>query len=103
MASIPVVSPTGSGSKLPPAGANGGVDPPLINDGNQSPRHTQGGEGGGGGGSSLQDAATMAATMNNNKGMYPYSSSRIDLYHRGFTVTDWYSRSLVIDPWHHRI
>jgi hypothetical protein len=70
MATIPAISPTRTGFEPPPIGANGGADPPPINDGNQS-RHTQGG---GGCGSSLQDVAVMVAAMNNNEGVCLYAS-----------------------------
>jgi hypothetical protein len=66
MSQIPVIP---SGSEIPPTGNIGGVDPPPINDGNQSPRHQQGDREGGGGGPSLQDTAAMMA-RNNNNGMY---------------------------------
>jgi hypothetical protein len=58
-----------SGSEVPPAGNIGGVDPPPINDGNQSPRHQQGDREGGGAESSLQDVAAMTV-RNNNDSMY---------------------------------
>jgi hypothetical protein len=62
---IPIIP---SGSEIPPTSDTGGVDPLPINDGNQSPRHTQGDREGGGGVTSLQDAAAMMA-RNNNDGM----------------------------------
>jgi hypothetical protein len=73
IATIPI-SPSETWSDPLSAGANGGADPTPINDGNQSPRHTQGGEGGRGSGSSLQGTDVMAAAMNNNEGIYLYST-----------------------------
>jgi hypothetical protein len=68
MSQIPIIP---SGSDIPPAGDTGGVDPLPINDGNQSPRQTQGGDQGGGGGTSLQD--TIAMMAKNNKVCVPYT------------------------------
>jgi hypothetical protein len=56
-----------------PVGSIGGDDPPPTSDENQ-PSRLNAQRGRGGGGSTVQYANTIAASMNNNEGMLPYTT-----------------------------